>query len=248
MALLGRGAKQATAKKTAQKVKKKPAKTGPSRGERWSQLKLAFSMTRKADSKMLPLVIGTFVVVLGGLIGLGFGIGHPVSLGIIGLLFAFLLSTAVFSRRLQSTAYSQVEGQLGAGAAVLQRMRGNWRVTPAVQISKDQDMVHRVIGRPGVILVGEGNPNRLRGLLVNERRVLARLVGENPIYDVIVGEGDGQVSLRDLEKHFMRLPRNIKPAVVNSLDTRLKAIRTTGGSLPIPKGPMPTRVPRGKIR
>jgi hypothetical protein len=154
----------------------------------------------------------------------------------------------VFGRRVQRAAYSQVEGQLGAAAAVLQNMRGNWRVTPAVGFTKDQDMVHRVIGRPGVVLVGEGNPNRLRGLVANEKRGLARVIGDTPIYDVTVGDGPGQVPLRELERHFLRLPRNIKPALVNQLDGRLKAIRTASGAMPIPKGPMPTRVPRGKIR
>jgi hypothetical protein len=171
-----------------------------------------------------------------------------VYLGIVGVLLGVMVAVAIFGRRVQRTAYAQVEGQLGAGAAVLQNMRGNWRVAPAVQVSKEQDLVHRVIGRPGVVLVGEGNPNRLRGLVVNERRRLARVVGETPIYDVIVGDGEGQVSLRDLERHFTRLPRNIKPAVVNELDGRLKALRAASGPLPIPKGPVPTRVPRRKVR
>jgi hypothetical protein len=71
---------------------------------------------------------------------------------------------------------------------------------------------------------------------------------ETPIYDVYVGDGDGLISLRELEKHLTRLPRNIKPALVNQLDGRLKAIRASAGAVPIPKGPMPTRVPRGKVR
>jgi hypothetical protein len=232
---------------------KKPAaapakKAGPSRRERLSQIKLAFTMTRKADSKMLPLVLGAFVITLAVFVALGAVLDHPVFFGVIGVLFALLVAVSVFGRRVQKTAYSQVEGQLGAAAAVLQNMRGNWRVTPAVQFNKEQDMVHRVIGRPGVVLVAEGNPNRIRGLVVNEKRSLARLVGETPIYEVVVGDGEGKVSLRDLERHFTRLPRNIKPAVVNQLETRLKAIRAASGVMPIPKGPMPTRVPRGKVR
>ena len=236
MALLGR------------RKKTKTPKAGPSRREKWAQIKLAFSMTRKADSKMLPLVIGAFVITLAVFIGLGVALSHPIYLGIIGFLFALLVTAAVFGRRVQRTAYSQVEGQTGAAAAVLQNMRGNWRVTPAVQFNREQDMVHRVVGRPGVVLVAEGAPSRTRGLVVNEKRALARLVGETPIYDVVVGDGEGQVSLRELEKHFNKLPHNIKPAVVNQLDVRLKAMRAASGAMPIPKGPMPTRVPRGKAR
>lgn len=228
--------------------KKKAAKVGPSRREKWGQVKLAFTMTRKADKKMLPLVLGAFVLTIAAMVGLGIAIHHPVYVGMIGVLLALVVAAAIFGRRVQGTAYSQVEGQIGAAAAVLQNMRGNWRVTPAVQFSKEQDLVHRVIGRPGIVLVGEGAPGRLRNLIGNERRTLAKIVGETPIYDVVVGDGDGQIGLRDLEKHFLKLPRNIKPALVNSLDGRLKAMRAASGAMPIPKGPMPTRMPRGKQR
>lgn len=227
---------------------KKAPKAGPSRREKWAQVKLAFSMTRKADPKMLPMVLGVFVITLVVLVGLGVVLSHPVYLTILGLPIAAIAAAFVFGRRVQRTAYSQVEGQTGAAAAVLQNMRGNWRVTPAVQFNKEQDMVHRVLGRPGVILVGEGNPNRLRGLVVNEKRALSRLVGDTPIYDLLVGDGDGQIGLRELEKHCAKLPRNIKPAMVNQLAGRLKAMRAASGAMPIPKGPMPTRVPRGKAR
>jgi len=227
------------------RTKKSTKRQGPSRGQQLKQLRVAFTMTRKADPRMLPLVVAAFVLPLAVLVGIGAAIAHPVYLGVIGAMLGLVAAAAVFSRRVQRTAYSQVEGQVGAGAAVLQNMRGNWRVTPAVQFNKEQDLVHRVVGRPGVIIVGEGSPTRLRSLMGAERRTLARVVGDTPIYDVVVGDGEGQVALRDLERHFLRLPRNIKPALVNTLDTRLKAMRT---AMPIPKGPVPTRVPRGKMR
>jgi hypothetical protein len=234
---LGRGKGKKPAKNTA------PKKVGPSRREKLGQIKLAFSMTRKADPKMLPLVLGTFVVVLGAFVLLGVLIDHPIYTSVLGLLFALVVTAAVFGRRVQKTAFGQVEGQLGAAAAVLQNMRGNWRVTPAVGFTKEQDLLHQVIGRAGVVLVGEGHPNRVRNLIGARKRELSRTVGDTPIYDVTVGDGEGQVALKDLEKHFLKLPRNIKPAQVNVLDSRLKAMKS---SLPVPKGPMPTRVPRGR--
>lgn len=240
MALGRRG--KAAAKKTA------PAKPkGPSRREKLKQIRLAFSMTRKSDPKMLPLILGTFVVTLAVFVLLGVLLGHLVYLSVIGVLFAVLATAAVFGRRVQKAAYGQVEGQLGAAAAILQNMRGNWRVTPAVGFTKEQDLLHRVIGRPGIVLVAEGNPSRVRSLIGAEKRSLARVVGDTPVYDVTVGDGEGQIALKELERHFMRLPRNIKPAQVNVLETRLKALRSNA-PLPIPKGPMPTRMPRGKNR
>ena len=230
--------------------KGKPAKakrTGPSRRERLQQIRAAFAMTREADSKMLPLVIAAFVLTMAVFVLLGVVTGQTIFLPIIGVLFAVLITAAVFGRRVQKAAYAQVDGQLGAAAAILQNMRGNWRVTPAVGFTKEQDLVHRVIGRPGIVLVAEGNPQRVRSVIGAEKRNLARVVGDTPVYDVTVGDGEGQVPLKGLEKHFLRLPRNIKPAQVNVLDARLKALRTNA-PLPIPKGPMPTRVPRGKGR
>ena len=225
----------------------KPKKVGPSRREKLGQLKMAFSMTRKADSKMLPLVLGTFVITLALFVLVGLLISHAVYLGVLGVLFALVVTAAVFGRRVQKAAFGQVEGQLGAAAAVLSNMRGNWRVTPAVGFTKEQDLLHRVLGRPGIVLVAEGAPGRVRALIGAEKRSLARVVGETPVYDVVVGDGEGQIALKDLEKHFLRLPRNIKPAQVNVLDARLKALRGNS-AMPIPKGPMPTRVPRGKAR
>jgi hypothetical protein len=235
---LGRRKKAATAA---------PAKkAGPSRKEKLAQIKLAFSMTRKSDPKMLPLVLGAFVLTLAVFVLIG-TVTVLIPFIVLGVMVALLVGAAVFGRRVQKTAFGQVEGQLGAAAAVLSNLRGNWRVTPAVGFTKEQDLLHMVIGRPGIVLVGEGNPNRVRNLIGTQKRALSRIIGDTPVYDVTVGDGEGQVALKDLEKHFLRLPRNIKPAQVNALDARLKAMRTNT-ALPVPKGPMPTRVPRGRAR
>ena len=234
----------------------KPATKGPSRAEkkaarkaRRGQFSQAFRMTRQADPKLIPYLAAVVIAVLAVFVLLAVVIG-PLYLWLpIGIMFALLGGVMLFSRRAQAAAFSQVEGQPGAAAAVLTNMRGNWRVTPAVAFNKNQDLVHRVVGRPGVILVAEGSPGGTRALLGNEKRKLSRIVGaETPIYDIIVGDGEGQVPLRKLQMHVTKLPRNIKPAAVNGVDARLKAIG--GASLPIPKGPIPMsgKIPRGKMR
>jgi hypothetical protein len=222
-----------------------PVPAKPSRRERAKQIGAAFTMTRKADARLIPLLLAAFLGPFVLLLAVGLVLGHPIYLGVLGLLVGFVGVVAVFGRRMQRMQYSQVEGQPGAAAAVLQTIRGNWRVTPAVGFTREQDLLHLVVGLPGVVLVGEGNPGRVRNLVVNEKRKLARIVGDTPVYDVVVGDGEGQLTLRALERHLMKLPRNIKPARVNELDRKLKAM---GSKLPIPKGPMPTRVPRGKVR
>jgi hypothetical protein len=223
----------------------KAAPGKPSRRERAGQIKTAFNLTRANDPRLVPLLLAAVLGPLVLLIAIGFVLRLPVYFGILGLLIGLLGGVAVFGRRMQKMQYSQVEGQPGAAAAVLQTIRGNWRVTPAVAFTREQDLVHRVIGLPGVILVAEGSPARTRGLIRTEKKKLARFLGDTPVYDVAVGEGEGQLALKDLQRHLLKLPRNIKPAVVNELDRKLKAMAP---GLPIPKGPMPTRVPRGKMR
>jgi len=124
-------------------------------------------------------------------------------------------------------------------------MRGDWRVTPVAAATAAQDMVHRVLGRPGVILVGEGSPRRLRPLLGQEKKRVGRIIGDTPVYDVIVGDEEGQVPLKRLQNHFLKLPRNITGKQVNALDIRLQALG--GMNVPMPKGPLPkgARMPRG---
>ena len=76
----------------------------------------------------------------------------------------------VFSRRAQRAVYGQMEGQAGAAAGALGLLKRGWHVDPAIAFNKQQDVVHRVVGPPGIILVGEGNPGRLKSLLTSERR------------------------------------------------------------------------------
>lgn len=231
----------------------KPAKAKKQkvrRGERVKQLRQAFTITRQTDPRLPWVLAAAFLLTVALLVAIGLVVDHPVSLGVLGVLLGLVVTTLVFGRRVQRTVYRQAEGQLGAGAFVLQRMRGDWRVTPAVGFNREQDLVHRVIGRPGVILVAEGNPVRTRQLVATEKKRVARVIGETPVYDVVIGNDEGQVPLKSLERHFIKLPRNIKPKTVNELDRRLKALASVQGAMPVPKGPMPTsgRVPRGKTR
>jgi len=246
MALLKRSQKAAPVKGAAakgapDKGKAAPGKPKMPRGARLKQVKTAFTVTRANDPKVLPLVLAAFFGTFLLFLAVGFVVDHPVYLGIIGFMLALVVTAFVFGRRVQATAYSQVEGQVGAAAAVLTNMRGDWRVTPAVGFTREQDLVHRVVGRPGIVLVAEGAAGRSRSLVITEKKKLARFIGDTPVYDVLVGDGEGQVALRSLEKHFLKLPRNIKGKQVNDLDRRLKAIG--GATMPVPKGP----VPRGKV-
>jgi len=130
-----------------------------------------------------------------------------------------------------------------------QTLRGDWRTTPAVAFNRNMDLVHRVVGRPGVVLIGEGNsPTQLRQLITDQKRRVARVAPETPIYDLIVGDGDGQVSLRRLQREMVKLPRNLSRKDIGAVEARMRALG--GTNVPLPKGPMPksAKMPRGKMR
>jgi hypothetical protein len=178
-----------------------------------------------------------FVVVAAVVELVGILFGSPFLFLPFALLLGALAALMIFGRRAQGSAYRQVEGQPGAAAWVLEGMRGDWRVTAGVAGTPQLDAVHRVLGRPGIILVGEGAPGRVRGLIAQEKKKIARVVGDTPIYDIIVGDDEGQVSLRKLSSHVMKLPRNLTAAEVNSLGRRMSALG--GARMPVPGGPLP---------
>lgn len=202
------------------------------------QLLQAFNMQRKEDKALVPLMLAALLVVTGVVFGIGWLIGGLEWVLLpVGIALGLLAAVVLFGRRVQKNVYGKAEGQPGAAAWALDNMRGRWRVTPTVAGTTQLDAVHRVIGRPGVVLVAEGAPQRVKALLAQEKKRVARVVGDTPIYDLIVGNDENQVPLRKLQSRIMKLPNNLKPAQIDSLEKRLAALATRGAQMP--KGPMP---------
>ncbi|SFP33091.1 protein of unknown function [Geodermatophilus dictyosporus] len=241
------GATAASAKGTAGKDTKAKGKAGADGqpkvgrlkrvGNQVRMIKQAYSLTRKNDPKLPWLMLIAFVAVAGVVELLAILFGAPFLLLPLAIVLGLMAAMIVFGRRAQGSAYRQVEGQPGAAAWVLEGMRGDWRVSAGVAGTTQLDSVHRVLGRPGIILVGEGSPARVRGLIAQEKKKIARVVGDTPIYDVMVGDEEGQVPLRRLSTHVMKLPRNLSAAEVNSLGRRMSALG--GPRMPVPGGPLP---------
>ena len=132
---------------------------------------------------------------------------------------------------------------MGAGASVLMAIRKGWITTPAVAVTKNQDMVHRSIGRAGIVLTGEGT-QAVRAMLQDERRKAERFAPGVPVTEIYVGDGADQVPLRKLQKRLAKLPKKLSAHQMREVRARFKAVG--GMSMPIPKGPMPKgiRVPK----
>jgi hypothetical protein len=239
---------RATAPRGKADSKAKAAKTKAPRGAQLKQMVQVFKFARERD-RALPLwMLLTFIAaaavvfLLTVLAGVALFVGIPLAV-LVGVLAAMI----IFSRRVQKLQYGLVEGQPGAAGAVVQNIRG-WRVTQGVQVTGQLDVVHRALGRPGVVLIGEGQPNRVKPLIAQEKKRVARIAGDTPIYDVTVGDEDGQVSIRKLNRYLVKLPRNLTQAQVTTLEKRMAALGGTKAA-PVPKGPMPARArPSGMER
>ncbi|GAB2821957.1 DUF4191 domain-containing protein [Streptomyces daliensis] len=216
---------------------------------RLKQIALTYKMTRRADRMIGWILAGVGLVTFGVLLAIGFLIGHPVYAGILGVLLGFLAAAIVFGRRAEKAAFGQMEGQPGAAAAVLENIGRGWNVTPAVAMNRNQDVVHRAVGKAGIVLVGEGNPNRVRSLLGAEKRKMARIVADVPVHDIVVGDDEdkGQVPLKKLRTKMLKLPRTLAGGQVTEVNDRLRALGDLMSNMPIPKGPMPKgmRMPKG---
>jgi hypothetical protein len=218
------------------------AKKDPSKPGRIKQIVQSYQMTKKGDRWIGLVLLGTFV--LAGLAGfalmlLVFSSSLVIPI-VFGVLVGSLVTMIVFGRRAQRAALAQIEGQPGAAAAALGLLRRGWKTDPAVGFTKQQDVVHRLVGPPGIVLIGEGNPNRLKPLMSSERRKHERVVSETPITEIIVGNGPDEVSLRKLVRHVTKLPRALKPAAMTDVLARLKALDANRSNIPLPKGPIPT--------
>jgi hypothetical protein len=236
---------------------KDPKPVDPDKMSRTKQFIETYRMARKTDPRLGLWILGSFV--LGAAVGFavfyfllpGSGWLHWVISVVGAVLLGTLLAMIIFGRRAQKAAYSQMEGQPGAAAAALRMLRGrSWRTDPVIAFTKQQDVVHRVVGPPGIILVGEGNPTRLRTLMLSERRKHERVAAEIPIHEVICGNGEGEVPLAKLSRHVQKLGRQVKPAEMTDVLYRLKALDANRSAIPMPKGPVPTSMKgmRGQMR
>jgi len=211
---------------------------------RLKQIRMVASLVNQSDKRALPITFGSGIAIIVVFVVVGLLTGLAAFLIPIGVLLGVVAIMLLFGRFAQAAQYKAIEGQPGAAAAVLQSMRGNWTVTPAVSGNRNLDVVHRAVGRPGVILVGEGAPSRVAGLIAAEKKRTARVAFDVPIFEFQVGNEEGQIPVNKLQRKIMRLPRNLKPAAVSDLNHRLRALQPT---LAMPKGPLPKNIRQPKM-
>lgn len=216
------------------------------------QIIRVYGQTMKVDSTAL------WVSLLGGLIALGIGIAiglvtdarNPWNIALwafTGTLSGLLVFMLIMTRRAERAAFSQLEGKPGAvGAVIDSSRRRGWRnkSAPVAINPKTFDAVYRMVGKPGVVLIGEGSQRVIR-LLDDEARKYLRAAPGVKIHKLLVLHDGSGIKLSKLLKTVTKLPRQLRRREVTLVANRLDALVT---ALPIPKGIDPTKVRAPKPR
>jgi hypothetical protein len=221
--------------------------------DRFKQIGMVVGFTAKGDKKFVPIAVGAALVpfvALALILLLGsWSIYTTILWVFIAIALAFAAFVIVLNVRSNNVFMNQAAETPGAAAQVIENIpRGNFRVTPAFASTTQFDMVHLVLGRKGVILVGEGpNPAKVRQMIGQEKRRLAKVIGTAQMSDLIVGDGEGEVPMRKLQRTLRTMPDAISAKDVNALDVRLKALTARPQ---MPKGAIPKnmRPPTGAFR
>ena len=214
---------------------------------RLSQIRDVYRVSKQADPLIGWFMLLSFLVVFGLLLVIGFLVKLPWIFGIFGVLFGILAATIIMSRRAERAAYSQIEGQAGAAGAALTSIRRGWytdREPVAADVARPGDinsaaMVYRALGRPGVVLVGEGPTSRVQKLLAAEKKRVERVAPGVPVTTMRVGSGENEVPLPKLASKVQRLKPQITKDEMALVNKRLKALG--GLRAPLPPGVDPTR-------
>ena len=212
---------------------------------RFKTIRDAYQLAAKQYSFVLLRCIAVFVPLWALGIGAGYAFGRPGYAAFLTFPIAFLGAFFYFTRLAGSAAYASIEGQPGAGASVLMSIRKGWTITPAVSVNKAQDMVHRAVGKAGVVLVAEGG-FAVRALLNDEKKKMERFAPGVPVHELVVGTNEGEISVRKLQKRMKKFPKKLSTVQVRELRARLKAVG--GMNIALPKGPMPKSVRMPKPR
>jgi len=214
--------------------------------ERLKQIGMVFRFTAKQDKWFVPLVVGAVLipVLLTVIAAILWGwIWIPV-----GIMITLLGVLIVLNLRSNTAMLNALEGQPGAPTQIMSSLRGNWRVKEQpVAYTINNDFVHLVLGPPGVVLVAEGEPSRVKAMLGEQKRRMGKVIGQTPLYDIVVGNDEGQVPLRKLRATMLKLPKNLTGKEINSLDRALTALTAKPQ---MPKGGLPKefRPPKGMMR
>ena len=211
------------------------------------RIKDSYTISRRTYPWIGWALLGTAVLLVALAVALALATDQAVWYWVlIALLLALVADMALLSWTVRRASYSQIEGKPGAAKLVLDQVlgRGWYLESEPVYINpKTEDVIWRLVGRPGVVLVAEGPGGRLQRPIADEQRVLRRILSTVPAHVINVGIDEGQTRLIDLWPTIRKLPTKptkLTDTEISQVSKRLSSLSSKG--LPIPKGIDPTKI------
>jgi integral membrane protein len=225
-------------------------KNPPAKRRFYQNILDAYRLTARTYPALPWMLLGTATLVIVLFLLLAFltntsWIGWLV-VGIMGSITAALALLSFLARR---ALYAQVEQTTGAVKVALSQIQRGWIIPEQpVAFTREQDLVWRIVGRPGIVLISEGPASRVRALLNTESKRVTKIMRNVPIHQIQVGHDEGQVALKDLQRELRRLKNVLTAEEVPQVSARINALRS--GEPPIPKGvdPLRARTSRRALR
>lgn len=219
---------------------KKTDKPAAPAKRRWYQnLADAYRVTARTYSWIGVVLIAIPVVIIGLAVLISITSGRWVWPILISIMLALLVDMIVLSLLLRPAMYKQLDGTVGSVYSVISQIKRGWVVREEpIQVTRDQDLIWRLVGRPGVIFISEGPTSRVMPLMVAERKRVNRIAKNVPVHFIQVGPGEGQIPLGKLNRAINKLPAKLTRHEVPAVAARIDAVGNKG--LPIPKGIDPT--------
>ncbi len=213
------------------------------------QVRFLRGVDRKAFPTAILIGVATFVVitVLGAFLTnfqfLGLAIWT-----ILGLVAGYLSALLTLTNRANKaifTKYANEPGRISLTVGTLTRRIYKGTNQPVAVNARTRDMVFRVVGPAGVVLLGEGTKNSTQQLLEDERRKVQRVASGVTVHTFYSSEDGNGVPIHVLHKKVNKLKRTLSKSEIRAVQNRLAAMDSRGG-LPIPKGIDPTKMRASK--
>jgi len=205
-------------------------------------------MTQEFDKSLIPLMIGAFLIVVAVFVVVGLIVKPWWMYLVFGLLFGLMGAMLVLNWRAKGAMFKRYAGQPGSAEVGLNLLPKQWVKSPAIAVDRYKNIVHRVVGPAGIVLIGEGQPGRVREMLATEAKRHEAIKYRVAVTTIVMGDADNQVPLNKLDKYIKKLPKTIKSAQISEVMARLKALDNSRPLLPIPKGPMNMKGARTALR
>jgi len=212
---------------------------------RFSQIWQIWKLTASTDKKAVPLAAaaGVAVLIVGVVLAVISGnVFGTIIYSVLALVGGAVTFSAVLSRRAEKVAFARIEGQPGAVGAIMGTMlKRGWSGSeePVAINAKSQDLVYRMSGRGGIVLIAEGHRSSVSRLIEDEKRRLAMVANGVPVSVIWVCNDEHSVGLADISRTVFKLKRVVRTSELGEINRRLSTMRM---NVPVPKGIDPTRM------